>query len=195
MTITKDIFEVQDFIPKEKQQWLINYMLKPNFPYAFTHDAVKGVKENEDIILEDDAIVGMFHTLLIDGTPCSPHFDDIKWILDYFEPLGLKDKPINRIRIGLFFKNPFTESHEPHVDLRSDHTTAVYYVNDCDGDFYFYEESNITHPFKKPTEYTLKKKVSPAQGKLVVFNGNHYHASSYPNQKPVRLAITFNFLP
>lgn len=197
MTTIKDIIEFDNFLNKADQQKLINYLLKPSFPYCFTYDAVRGVGVDQDIKVDDDAVSGMYHTFLMDGQICSPFFKDIEWILENFKKidLPLANKPINRIRAGMFFKHPNDQAHQPHVDLRTDHITAVYYVNDCDGDFYLYEESNITHPFKKPTEFTVKTVASPSQGKLIVFDGNHYHASSYPNKSAVRLAITFNFLP
>lgn len=194
MTIFNNQFlEVENFLNPNEQQDLINYLCKPNFPWCFTYDAVRGTTEN--IVINDDSVAGMFHTFVYDGKVVSPFYDDIKWMFPKFEKIGLADKDVMRIRAGMFFKHPDTNVHPAHVDANGvNHITAVYYVNDCDGDFYLYEEKDSDFPFKRPLEYTVKNIANPAQGKLVVFNGDHYHASSYPNRSAIRLAITFNFL-
>jgi hypothetical protein len=193
ITSNNEFLEVENFLNPEEQQELINYLCKPNFPWCFTYDAVRGTTKK--IVINDDSIVGMFHTFVHDGKVVSPFYDDIKWVSSKFDSVGLGKNSVMRIRAGMFFKHPSTDAHPAHVDANGvNHITAVYYVNDCDGDFYLYEEKNSEHPFKRPLEYTVKKIANPAQGKLVVFNGDHYHASSYPNRSAMRLAITFNFL-
>lgn len=189
--ISNNLFEVENFLDPDEQEKLITYFCSPGFPWAVTVDAVKGVDQN--IKIEDNSVVGLFHTFLYDGKICSPWFDDIRWILGKFKTLNLDINNLFRIRAGMFLKHPDTNPHPAHVDATFKHITAVYYVNDCDGDFYLWNETYLEYPFKKPEQYTLKKQAKPAQGKLVVFNGEHYHSSSYPNQKPMRVAITFNF--
>lgn len=192
-TFNKDFLEVENFLNPDEQQELINYLCKPNFPWCFTYDAVRGTTDK--IIIEDNSVVGVFHTFVHDTKIVSPFFNDIKWISSKFENIGLGENPVMRIRAGMFFKHPDNSAHPAHVDANGvNHITAVYYVNDCDGNFYLYEEKDSEYPFKKPPEYTIKNIAKPAQGKLVVFNGDHYHASSYPNRSAIRLAITFNFL-
>lgn len=188
---TNKHFEINDFLVEEKQKKLLQYFLLPGFPWALTLDAVQGV--GEDPKLRDDAIIGMFHTFVFNGQICSDFYKDISWILDDFQKIGLDKNKILRIRAGLFFKNPSSDPHVAHVDAKIPHTTAVYYVNDCDGDLVIYEETYKSHPFKTPEVTTEIKRFQPSMGKLVVFDGQHYHSSSYPTQKPLRLAITLNF--
>lgn len=186
-----NLFEIENFLKPDEQQKLINYFCSPGFPWTLTVDAVGGVYNN--IIIEDDSVVGLFHTFLYDGKICSPGFDDISWILERFKNLNLDPKNLFRVRAGMFLKHPDSSPHPAHVDAPFKHITAVYYVNDCDGDLYLWNETNFQYPFKKPEKYTLKKQVSPSQGKLVVFKGEHYHSSSYPTCRALRVAITFNF--
>jgi hypothetical protein len=189
--ISNNIFEVENFLEPDEQQKLVTYFCSPGFPWALTVDAVSGVYH--DIRIEDDSVVGLFHTFLYDGKICSSKFDDISWILEKFKTVNLNPENLFRIRAGMFLKHPDAEPHPAHVDAKFKHITAVYYVNDCDGDFYLWNETNIQYPFKKPDAYTLKYRARPRQGKLIVLNGEHYHSSSYPNQKALRVAITFNF--
>jgi hypothetical protein len=111
-----------------------------------------------------------------------------------FKKIGLRKDQCMRVRAGLFFKHPDHSPHPCHVDAKLPHTTEVYYVNDCDGDLLIYNETYKSHPWTVPLVPTEISRFHPNQGKLVVFDGAHYHSSSYPTKKSMRLAITFNFL-
>ncbi len=190
--ISKKFLEIENFLDTSRQNQLLKYFLHPQFPWALTIDAVRGVGDN--LILENDSVVGMFHTFIYNGQLCSEHFKNIEWILDEFSKVGLDKTKLLRVRAGLFFKNPSDTPHVCHVDAKVPHTTAVYYVNDCDGDLVIYDETYQSNPWKKPEVPTEIYRFNPSQGKLAIFDGRHYHSSSYPTQKPLRLAITFNFL-
>jgi hypothetical protein len=71
----------------------------------------------------------------------------------------------------------------------------VYYVNDCDGDLVIYEETyeDLTEAEAHQTQLVVKKRFKPGKGRMALFNGKHFHASSFPTQTPLRIAITFNF--
>jgi len=189
--ITEKFQSVDDFLDIGKQKELLNLFLHPKFPWALTLNAVNGVDTNLQI--QDDSTIGMFHTFLYDGQICSPFFENIKFMLDDFEKINLLRNNLIRLRAGLFFKNPDSRPHVPHVDAKIPHTTAVYYVNDCDGDLVIYDETYKSHPWKAPEFPTENYRFAPCQNKLAIFDGQHYHSSSYPTQKPLRLAITFNF--
>ena len=192
MTTFNNIQEIEDFLSSDEQQRLIKYFCSPGFPWTLTVDAVSGVYN--DVNTQDDSVIGLFHTFLYDGKICSPGFDDIAWILDKFQSIEIDPKKLFRIRAGMFLKHPDPKPHPAHVDAAFKHVTAVYYVNDCDGDLYIRNETNFQFPFKKPDSHTLKKQIKTSQGKLVIFNGEHYHSSSYPTQKALRVAVTFNFV-
>lgn len=192
MIITDNIIEINQFLNPDEQQKLIEYFCTPGFPWTLTIDAVKGVVGDVQKIA-DDSVVGLFHTFLYDGKICSPYFNNIDWILTKFKNIDLNPNDLFRVRAGMFLKHPDNKPHPAHVDAKFNHITAVYYVNDCDGDLYIWNETNLQYPFQNPNSYTLKTQAKPEQGKLIVFNGKHYHSSSYPNQKTLRVAITFNF--
>jgi hypothetical protein len=192
LEITEKFLEVSDFLDLQQQLNLINCLLHPSFPWALTTNAVNGVTDNFD--LTSTNTIGMFHTFLYNGEICSPYYNKIDWVFDEFEKIGLRKDQCMRARAGLFFKHPDHSPHPCHVDAKLPHTTAVYYVNECDGDLVIYNETYKSHPWTAPLVPTEINKFHPAQGKLVVFDGAHYHSSSYPTKKSMRLAITFNFL-
>ena len=63
----------------------------------------------------------------------------------------------------------------PHIDLSTiDHFVMLYYVCDSDGDTIIYNE-------RVPSDqYTIKKRVSPKQGRVVLFDGGLYHTAEQP---------------
>ncbi len=85
------------------------------------------------------------------------------------------DKIIN---IRSFLQLPLnidtSEVDTPHVDLHSPHLAIVYYVVDSDGDTIIYNET------KESDTYTVQKKVTPKQGRVVIFDGKYYHTAEQP---------------
>ena len=88
-------------------------------------------------------------------------------------PLNLKDK------------TPDT----PHIDLDQgrEHIVALYYVCDSDGDTIIYNERRKT-PDKV---YTIKERVTPKQGRIVIFDGGLYHTAEQPLNN-TRCIVNYN---
>jgi hypothetical protein len=115
----------------------------------------------------------------------------------FCEKAKLDFNALLRIRIGLFTRTPGeTAHHNPHVDFSQPHQTAVYYVNDSDGDTVVFEESlsDVRVEDASRHRFTMAGAVSPKKGRMMCFDGRHYHASSYPTRAAKRIAITFNFV-
>jgi len=191
-TTTPSIHSFDDFVTEAEKSKLIDFFCSPSFRWGLTVNAVNGVKYNIEI--KDDAIVGLFHSFVFDWNIRSEYYEEVSWLLDRYRDYGFDPEDCFRMRAGMFLKHPSQDPHEPHVDATFPHYTSVFYINDCDGDFHLYNETYKTHPFKKPTKFTLVDKIAPKSGSVIMFNGEHYHASSYPNRSSLRLAITFNFI-
>ena len=65
-----------------------------------------------------------------------------------------------------------------------DQITALYYVNDSDGDTYFFDDSG-----------KVTKRVTPKKGTLVMWEGKIFHAKSSPIKTTSRVVININLLP
>ena len=92
----------------------------------------------------------------------------------------LKIKKVDVLQARSFFQLPTNISKEdvddPHIDLiDTDHFVMLYYVCDSDGDTIIYNER------EKSESYTIKKKVTPKQGRVVLFDGRLYHTAEQPN--------------
>lgn len=105
-----------------------------------------------------------------------------------------------RIRIGLFPRTMIeVPHHNPHVDFYIPHNVGIYYVNEADGDTSIFNETSEQVSFDQSLNYTkegkftLSKSISPKKGKMIGFDGKHYHASMHPMKSPSRIAIAFAF--
>ena len=71
----------------------------------------------------------------------------------------------------------------PHVDFDEPGlTTALYYVNDSDGNTVFFDDT-----------YNMVEEIKPQRGKVVIFDGLTYHASTCPTLTTNRITLNFNY--
>ena len=115
---------------------------------------------------EDDGIISEFHPLFL------------KLIHNSCKKINLKE--VDVIQARSFLQLPSNISYEevddPHIDLiDTDHFVMLYYVCDSDGDTIIYNER------EKSESYTIKKKVRPKRGRVVLFDGRLYHTAEQPN--------------
>ena len=75
----------------------------------------------------------------------------------------------------------------PHIDLDEgeEHIVVLYYVIDSDGDTIIYNERT------QSLTYTEKQRVSPKQGRVVIFEGGQYHTAAQPT-KGTRCIVNYN---
>lgn len=106
-----------------------------------------------------------------------------------------------RIRAGLTTRTPYPVIHAPHVDWDNEHMTALYYVNDADGDTVFYNETRdpnldiSSFEWGKDKQFTVAQTVTPKADRLVIFDGSRFHSSTTSCNTDYRLIINYNWLP
>ena len=84
--------------------------------------------------------------------------------------------------------------HAPHVDFGFPHFSAVYYLNDSDGDTIFYNKKTLDQDsIKNISDLKETKRVSPKANRLVIFDGDIIHTGSSPNKHKNRIIINSNF--
>jgi len=77
-----------------------------------------------------------------------------------------------------------TKYGQQHTDTREAGAfTAIYYVNDCDGDTVFLNEDNT------------ETRVSPKANRFVMFPANIYHCGNTPKKSDRRVVINLNWIP
>ena len=119
----------------------------------------------------------------------------------FCEKANLEYNALLRIRVGLFTKTlTETKHHNPHVDFMEPHRTAIYYVNDCDGDTVLFDQTiddvsvEDSGRYANGNRFRISRSIAPQKGKMIGFDGRHYHASSYPTRASKRIVVTYNFV-
>lgn len=97
-----------------------------------------------------------------------------------------------------FLQFPLT-THEgmtnPHVDVDQEHLVCLYYVMDADGETVFFDKKDEPPGSPRPSfkEFEIIHKIEPKQGRVVLFNGNIYHANILP-KNGMRCVVNFNLI-
>ena len=80
-----------------------------------------------------------------------------------------------------------------HVDMTVDHKIFLYYINDSDGDTVISNRlrKDGDDPFLSDQDVEILEKVTPKKGRVVIFDGNLYHAAGVP-KKNYRCILNFN---
>jgi hypothetical protein len=120
---------------------------------------------------------------------------------------ALKYKDISRCKVNVQTRaklHTIDKYNLPHID-QADYIpgefAAIYYMNDSDGDTYFFKESAenlLNNMSNENVDYysnlTFKSRVTPKKGRLVVFPINQVHAGSHPVDSSYRAVINYNFM-
>jgi hypothetical protein len=99
-------------------------------------------------------------------------------------------------RMAHYKKN---EYFTPHLDIEgAKGITAIYYLNDADGDTLFFENpkepeyanGNVTIPY----ELKVIERIRPKQGTLVYFDNSILHSGQPPQESSYRSVINLNWI-
>ena len=97
---------------------------------------------------------------------------------------GFKGTTLSRFKANLYTLDSGygDHYHTPHLDASQGCLTALYYVNDSDGNTFFFDENiKVIH------------KQEPKKNTLIVFTSNTIHASSPPRKTNFRSTINMVF--
>ena len=157
------------------------------FPWYFTQDVTKQkdkdsqkrsaffhgyVRDNDDTIGTIDSV---FHYLIVSLLESACNKID-KQSVNVIQGRSFLQLPIN-------YKGEREDS--PHIDTSDDHFVMLYYVCDSDGDTIIFNEK------EKSEKYTIQKRVTPKQGRVVLFDGAFYHTAEQPMDN-VRCVINYD---
>lgn len=88
---------------------------------------------------------------------------------------------ITRLRWGMTTSLNSPHKHNPHIDQDSPHKTILFYLQDSDGDTYFYNEKK-----------EITDSITPKINRAVLFDGTLLHSSSKPIKYGRRLVLNIN---
>lgn len=194
-----NIFEIENIIPVDYQDHLLNLMSGVSFPWGLNLNLVS--PENE-FLSRNDNHAGFNHFFYENGEPSSQYFNLVyPLVLSITSNSPVKFNRLTRMRANLTMPNKSypSEYHMPHIDTWFPHWNAIYYVNDCDGDTFIFNETNEKYDSGEEDiaairnmQFTVKKRITPKKGKIVIFPGKYYHASSYTRESKFRCVINMN---
>ena len=129
------------------------------------------------------------HIFIQNGQSQSGYVAHIEPIIFNFEAKTevLREREIRRCKLNLNYKDVSyakDEFYPIHKDMGEyNGITAIYYVNDCDGDTLFFNNNN-----------EIIKAVTPKKGRLVYFDNQIVHAGQPPKKSMYRILINFNWI-
>jgi hypothetical protein len=177
-----------DFLPAKHYDMISKHLLGDQFVWHYNQSSylTTPVERNGNCIDYPQLI----HRVYYDGAVVSQNVYDI--LLPLINRIA--PKKLLRIKCNLNFHDTEMEADcygFPHIDTIEDGAkTAIFYVNDSDGDTFWFNE-----PYGIPfDEYTISKRIEPKANRLVVFNSLTMHAGSTPVKSKRRVVINVNYL-
>ena len=136
---------------------------------------------HEYVYLEDNddvKVISHFHNMFL------------PMLKEVIRRVGVKQEDAGILQGRSFLQLPSNIQREdvdtPHIDIdRRKHLVALYYVCDSDGDTIIYNER------VESETYTIKRRVTPKQGRVVIFDGTLYHTAEQPLHS-TRCVVNYN---
>jgi hypothetical protein len=182
---------IENIIEKNYQDFIEEQLFSSQFPWNFLNDVTWG-NHKVDVKNKTQAFS---HVFFDNNQGNSYYYLVLPILLQALSKANLKMLNLIKIRSFLQLSNSNRREHNnPHVDHDFPHYDFLYYVNDADGDTFFFEETTEQIPRNSVTEETkfvVKERFSPKKGTMVVFDGKQYHASSAPTEGK-RCVINYN---
>jgi hypothetical protein len=187
----KDIVIIDQAVPTVVQDLLENIALGDKINWLRS----KGATYNEGVsqifpVTPDCLDVQQFTHLIYEiDQPVSKLFSTI---LPVTTAIPYTIKQLIRVKMNLcvYAKTDNPDAHGmPHVDfteIKEPLMSAIYYVNDSTGDTLIFDQR-----FGHKGPLTVKARVTPKKGRLVVFDGGLLHAGNTPRNNAPRININY----
>ena len=185
-----EILVIDDFIDKDYQEKIkVNLMGDTNFPWYYIDDVTAAYEDDNQgrpclshvyIQYNDDGsseIVSDFHELFV------PLLNKACEVLEVSKANIVQGRSFLQFPLNL----DSCEDDTPHIDLNEGerHIVVLYYVVTSDGDTVIYNQRI------ESSNYTVKQKVTPKQGRVVIFDGGLYHTAQQALKK-IRCIVNYN---
>lgn len=201
-----DIQVFDNILPKPTQHRFLDYVSSSEFEWHDYNHILTAGMYFKDLSFKSDAIAVPSDSLIklcyYNDFRNSKIFDQtIFWlglaILDeYSRRTNTTVNGIMRMKVNNQSRSA-TEGYsseccnEIHVDSFEPHKTLVYYLNESDGDTFLFDK--MWNQNDKHYDVKTVQRVTPQQGRAVVFDGHRFHAPSNPLFRPRRYVLNINF--
>ena len=201
------VIVIENAIPKIAQDAIEQMLLQPSFAWFFNLEQVDTTSGSYKGLLTDRKFAENYtvrnghqftHLFFRDGTVQSSFYETVVLPLLLCVPFAigevLKAKANLILNPGPVPKTSIGMPHTDFFDLTTRYMTALYYVNDSDGDTVLFHERGKNAQFDLHTPLTTLKTVPPKKGSMVIFDGDRIHASGVPQSSSTRAVINLNFI-
>lgn len=176
---------IDDVMPEVMQDQLHNICISKEFAWTYLNDVTWDDKAEK---MDKISYPSFAHVAILNGIPGSitPSTSSLisSMLLCMSDKAQLDPNLIHRVRFGMYLPIANPPLHNNiHVDMFEPHTVCLYYVNDCDGDTFFFDNSR-----------QIVDRVTPKKGRMVMFNGLTFHASSMPVNSNYRISLNINYV-
>lgn len=170
-----------NLIPKYYLKELQNYFLSGNCDWYFGSNLTYGTDDGDlgGIGFSLDLYKEGHYVQNFPGTLCRSLVTSAQELVEEF--VGCEVEPI-RARADMTLYNPDNYRHSIHTDFSCSHTTAIFYVNNSDGNTLLFDGDKVI------------KEVEPVENRLFVFNGLVPHTGHSPSKHKNRVLINMNFV-
>ena len=179
---------IENFIAPAYQDHIESVLLGDNFQWYLHKSTVSAAyagKSGKNVIDSPQ----FAHVFTVNGEVLSQYWNLIQPLTFFLmERENVDTSKVARVKANINMQDPLFDPNTyftPHIDCRDAKvfTTAIYYVNDADGDTLFFDKSG-----------KITDRVTPKKGSLVYFDGHTMHAGQAPSKSPYRCLINFNFI-
>ena len=191
-----EVFVIDDFIEKEYQEQIKNVLLgsqpfdDQEFPWYYIED----VTASGDDDSQHRPAMSHQYVEYHDETTGVVSSDFHDMFIPMLQRAAFKFRMpyVNALQGRSFLQFPTNKRMSvdlPHIDIYSrKHLVCLYYVCDSDGDTIIYNEREKDRP---DGIYTIKQKVTPKQGRVVIFDGGQYHTAQQCKDR-IRCIANYN---
>jgi hypothetical protein len=183
-----------DIIPIELQNNIKDSLFSNIFPWYYLHDITYAENPTAD---SRPCFTHWYYKDYVSNSAASKLVTDLADIITKHINFG----PYSIIKARSFMQLPLKltkeelKSKDPlHIDLEFPHTVFLYYVADATGDTVLsnYNKYDYSDP---PKEYKTIKRITPKQGRIVVFDGSIWHTAFQPYTKQSRCIVNIDLKP
>jgi len=193
--MNENIEIIDNFLDEKYFNDLYNIAISPNFPYYLSRHKFTvsddTIKNNLNYYKNINEYIQFVHCFYLSNDPDNDNKEyksETLFIIDKFIHTLINKKKYKKfelLRAKINFQprieNQNNNQHNcPHTDDNRDHTVFLFYINDSDGDTFFFKNKK------------LFKRISPKKNRLVIFDGKTEHAGSHPIKNDFRVVLNMD---
>ena len=191
-----DVMIMDNFLSIPEQKKILDIVYDPNLDWNYRQYSCRPDNLNKAYVIDKNTIDSPMFAKQFYVRSGIIYIDILNLIyrLETLKQKSYMDR-ILRIKTNKHHKDilfPDNFYSYPHRDFNEKTESLLYYVNDSDGDTFIFNE-RMKDVSLSDTKLTINKRVSPKQGRAVLFDGSMLHAGSPPRIHDTRIIISAVF--